>query len=347
MSSLPNALLSAIEQLVQESTATAPPLAIDEILGGASLRRFFRVKTAAGGSVVIMYVPVQSHEIAKVSAVARPWPFLEVRALLEERGIRVPKLLGSACERGLIAVEDLGDTLAQHLTRSPEAREQLYVSAVRGLARAQRALWPLPPGSIVQERAFDEDLLRWEVDHFREWALEARGIELRGADRETFDAAAAQLARTIAGWQRGFVHRDYQSRNLMVVGDGSALELGWVDFQDAMLGPRIYDLVALLSDSYQSFTKEFVEARLDDFAAELGLGASERALLGYEFQVVTVQRKLKDAGRFVFFERKNQNPNFLPFVEPTILKAQLALETLQHDPVLAALSRLLDRLFPR
>jgi aminoglycoside/choline kinase family phosphotransferase len=257
-------------------------------------------------------------------------------------------LLGSDCAQGLILVEDLGETLAQHLARSPADRDELYIVAVRELARAQQRVWPLPSGSVILNRAFDEDLLWREVEHFREWALEARGILLSPDDRGVFDRAAQHLARTIASWPRGFVHRDYQSRNLMVVLDGAGrLGLGWIDFQDAMLGPRVYDMVALLSDSYQTFSREFVEARLDDFARYSQLSPEQRGLLGREFRLVTVQRKLKDAGRFIFIERTHGNPAFLPFVAGTIQKAQSALGELSDDPVLTELAQLLERLFPR
>jgi aminoglycoside/choline kinase family phosphotransferase len=339
--------LQPLEALLESATGTRAPLELAEIVGGASVRRFFRVKTR-GGSVVAMYVPAQSHEIAKPTSPQRPWPFLEVRSLLETHGIRVPALLGADCAQGLVLVEDLGETLAQHLSHTPKDREELYRVAVRELSRAQKSLSPLPPGSIVLERAFDEDLLLREVEHFREWALEARGVALSAGDRAIFDRAARHLAETIAGWPRGFVHRDYQSRNLMVVRDGEGqLGLGWIDFQDAMLGPRIYDMVALLSDSYQTFSPEFVEARLDDFARYLELVPAERALLGREFRLVTVQRKLKDAGRFIFIERTHGNDSFLPFVDGSIQKAQSALDGLRDDPILAELAALLERLFPR
>ncbi|HYO94551.1 MAG TPA: phosphotransferase [Polyangiaceae bacterium] len=340
--------LDALERLVETATGTPAPLQLEEIVGGASVRRFFRVRTADRGSIIAMYAPAQSHEIVKPPQSERQWPFLEVRELLAAHGVRVPALVASACEHGLVLVEDLGETLAQHLTRHPHDREHLYKTAVADLARAQRALCPLPADSVVLERGFDEELLFWELEHFREWALEARGVELGASDRRLFDRAASHLAQTIASWPRGFVHRDYQSRNLMVVRDeGQRLGLGWIDFQDAMLGPRIYDMVALLSDSYQSFSEEFVEARLDEFAAALQLDAQQRLLIGREFRLVTVQRKLKDAGRFVFIERKHKNASFLGFVEPTVRKAQRALDRLGDDELLAELSVLLQRLFPR
>jgi hypothetical protein len=67
--------------------------------------------------------------------------------------------------------------------------------------------------------------------------------------------------------------------------------------------------------------------------------------VGYEFDIVTVQRKLKDAGRFVYIERVNNNSGFLEFVEPTIDKARAALRRLSDQPELRALGLLLERIF--
>jgi len=319
---------------------------IEEIVGGASTRRFFRVTGNDGRSAVAMYVPLPSQELSKTKETSRRWPFLEVRELLAENAIRVPALLAESCDSGWLLVEDLGDTLAQHLTHSPEDKPALYQRAVRDLAHAQRALASLPEHSIVRQRAFDVDLLRWEIEHFREWALDARGIQLDALQRVVFAEAADYLATTIASWPRGFVHRDYQSRNLMVIPNGKGNhDLGWIDFQDAMLGPRVYDLVALLGDSYQTFDRAFIDSRLTEFCSELELDEAAEVELGRQFEMVTVQRKLKDAGRFVFIERKNGNPSFLKFIDPTIGKARASLARLAPDPKLQGLTGLLDRIF--
>jgi len=339
--------LDALERLLERVTGLRV-ISIQPMPGGASTRCFFRVALGSGGSAVAMYVPDarRSDEIVKSEIDVRRWPFLEVRELLEMRSVKVPRVLGEACDEGFILVEDLGDdTLARYLERHPEARERLYRAAVADLARAQQALDQLPAECIVRSRAFDEDLLRWEVEHFREWAIEARGIALSDEENLIFAEAADYLATTIASWPRIFVHRDYQSRNLMVrCPPGGEPELVWIDFQDALLGPRVYDLVALLSDSYQSFDRAFIEARLDEYAAHLGLDSAGRADVGREFDMVTVQRKLKDAGRFVYIDRVRQNPSFLQFVEPTIEKVELALERLTGDPVLDRLHALLERI---
>jgi N-acetylmuramate 1-kinase len=312
--------------------------------GGGGTRRYFRLRMKEA-TAVAMFVPdgAKPEEIAQGDEAAR-WPFLEVRDLLSLRGIDVPKVYGENTHEGWVLLEDLGDaTLAAFLSDHPESKEDLYVRAVRDLARAQALLAELPKGSIVRSRAFDEDLLLREIEHFREWALEAQGIYLSASDRGAFDAIARRVSAKIASWPRAFVHRDFQSRNLMVRPGGS---LCWIDFQDALLGPRVYDLVALLNDSYQSFDRGFVEARLDDYAFAAALGAQERAMLAREFDVVTVQRKLKDAGRFVFFDRAKGNGSFLKFVKPTIAKVRASLARLSEDPDMRALAELFARVVP-
>ena len=333
---------------------------LEPMPGGASTRRYFRVRLPAA-SAVAMFVPegAKPEEVANGVANHAKWPFLEVHALLASRGVDVPAVYAEDTSRGWLLLEDLGDdTLANYLIARPAAREPLYVTAVTDLARAQLALASLPPGSIVASRAFDEELLRWEIEHFREWVLEARGAALTEDDRRLYAGVAERLARRIADWPRAFVHRDYQSRNLMVRGEhvsGSAgamskpESLCWIDFQDALLGPRVYDLVALLNDSYQTFDAAFVDARLDDYVRASGLEAREpsaREAIRREFDFVTVQRKLKDAGRFVFIDRVKQNPSFLKFVEPTIAKVRASLARLSDDQDMRALSGLLARVLP-
>jgi hypothetical protein len=331
----------ALDALVLRATGHRPA-AVDPMPGGASTRRYLRVRTPAA-SLVAMFVPDAAPEEITSGPARSRWPFLEVHALLSGRGVRVPGVLAEACEHGLVLLEDLGDeTLGAFLERAPARKAEVYHLAVSDLARAQTSLGVLPEGSVIAARAFDETLLRWELDHFREWGLDARDRALTPGDRARFDAIADRLARRIAAWPRGFVHRDYQSRNLMVR-DAGALELVWIDFQDALLGPRVYDLVALLNDSYQAFDRAFIDARLDDFAAAAGLDAGGRAAIGREFDVVTVQRKLKDAGRFIFIDRVKMNPGFLPYFEPSLAKVRAALARLGDEEDMRELARMVEQ----
>jgi N-acetylmuramate 1-kinase len=328
-----------------ELTATAMP-------GGARSRRYFRLTLPAGKSAVAMFVPEggRPEEVQKAHDGSR-WPFLEVRDLLAEHGVDVPSVLAEDTAHGWLVIEDLGDeTLANWLLKNPGDREMLYRRAVCDLARAQNELASLPQGCLVASRTFDFELLRWEIEHFKEWGLDARGRPLAPDDVARWHRVADRLATRVADLPSGFVHRDYQSRNLMVVPGPlpAGPRLVWIDFQDALLGPRVYDLVALLNDSYQQFDRTFVESRLTEYAnaAALSRGFGEQSRVGLldEFDLVTVQRKLKDAGRFVFIDRENGNSSFLRFVSPTIKKVGGALARLApRDPDMAELREILHR----
>jgi aminoglycoside/choline kinase family phosphotransferase len=273
--------------------------------------------------------------------------FLTTQALLKSWGLPVPEVHAAVTEEGVLFVEDLGtETLAEHLLRCPAAAPDLYAEAIRLLARAQAEFETAPRDCVVTQRAFDYELLRFEVDHFLDYGLLARGITVSPAGRDVFDTAADYLASSVARLERGFVHRDYQSRNLMVREASAGPSLTWIDFQDAMLGPRAYDLVALLMDSYQDFDHDFVEARLVAYLEARGGGSF--ATLQREFDLITVQRKLKDAGRFVYLHQKRNDPSFLRYVDGAIDRATTALERIKSGvPALERLADFLREVLPR
>lgn len=311
----------------------------------------------------------KSDEASHRESEPRDWPFLEVHALLWQAGVRVPHIYAVDRDTGWMLVEDLGDsTLAQALLTKPEDKEGLYQVAVADLARAHTALSRAPNDSIVRRRRLDHALLHWEIEHFREYALLARGFRLTADQSERYTRLADALAAYVAQLPTGFVHRDYQSRNLMWVPSSAASytpppahrlattsvtsklrasgELVWLDFQDALTGPRIYDLVSLLNDSYQTFSRDFVEARLTEYAALRKEPDLSSAQAIFEFDVVTVQRKLKDAGRFVYFHVKNDDPSYLGFVDPTVGKVKASLARLQSELLFREWAQLLEELLP-
>ncbi len=327
------------EQLVAECWGE-PNLQLSKLPGGLSARQFFRAECASGATVIVMWLPEDAPKRVLSRRLGRRLPFLEIRDLLENARVRVPRLFGALPERGILVVEDLGETLAERLARTPSDRASLYRRAVTDLAAAQQALVELPADSIVRTRFFDRELLTWEVEHFREWGVEALGVTLSDAEQSTFARATSYLVETILGFTQGFVHRDYQSRNLLALSDGS---IAWIDFQDALLGPRAYDLVALLRDSYQELDETFVNERLAEFAAAGGLSASDTAALRFEVDIITVQRKLKDAGRFVFFERTRGDASYLRFFVPSLELVLGALSRLPERPELCGLSAIVTR----
>jgi aminoglycoside/choline kinase family phosphotransferase len=329
----------------------APASRLDTLAGGASTRRYHRAWFDGRAPMLVMFAPdgAKPAEIEAVRTAAARWPFLEVRDLLAARGVRVPEVYGEDCDAGLLLLEDLGDvTLADALGRSPERRASLYRRAIRDLAAMHAALATVPSESVVAARAFDERLLRWELAHFVEFGLDARGVVRSPAAVRALDEAFDAIAHELGARPRGFVHRDYQSRNLMLDPRGGADvdALAVIDFQDALLGPRAYDLVALLRDSYQDLDEPFVAQMLDGYGDDRGFDGASRAALRDEFDRLTVQRKLKDAGRFVFIERHKGDASFLPYIGPSLARVRVGLERLAGDATFARVRALLADALP-
>src|SRR6185436_20440650 len=77
------------------------------------------------------------------------------------------------------------------------------------------------------------------------------------------------------------------------------------------------------------------------YAAARGLPSRELPALERAFWQVAAQRKLKDAGRFVFIDRVRGNPDFLRFFPQSLRYAGRALAQLGERELLGRLGRLL------
>jgi aminoglycoside/choline kinase family phosphotransferase len=319
-----------------------------KLKGDASTRAYFRLEIDAEearaqgkpASAVVMQLPEPFGLGTATDAQARA--FLDVRAFLAGRDLPVPALYSTDFERGRLVLEDLGDlTFEARLRRDgvgyfPDG----YHRAIDLLAELhQRCAPPQPTAAcIAYRRRFDFALLRSELEHFREWGLEAVEGPLSPSDRAELDGLFDQLTGEITSLPDGFVHRDYQSRNLMWPTDD---RLVIIDFQDAFIGPAPYDLVALLCDSYVDLDRRFQLDLLERYFERRGFDAALRDTYTRGFDLITVQRKLKDAGRFVFIDRVRKNADFLPFYTPSLRHVDRALA---HLPVWRGLHALLKRL---
>lgn len=292
-----------------------------------------------------------SEEVMK-GPVPKELPFINIHRYLAGIGIRVPEILYVDENQGVILLEDLGDaTLERQIGACAKAdsynESELrlwYKRAIDLLVKLQTAAAGNPSQHcLAYTRAFDFDLMRWELDHFREYLLEIdRNARLTPVQSSEMNAAFEVIARELSLLPREFVHRDFQSRNLMVVPEGFAI----IDFQDALLGPPMYDVVSLLRDSYIVLLSPLLNELVDYYLSTrrgAGLPCAEKAEFRRLVDLQTVQRKLKDAGRFVFIDRVKKNPKFLPNIPVSLSYAREALTRL---PEFSHLQEILGQAVP-
>lgn len=308
---------------------------IDKLHGDASYRTYFRVALKDGSTYILMQMPTGkssvSEEITNFKGSQEEPPFINVAAYLGKLGLPVPKVLAYDETERLMVLEDLGDGLMARQIENTGDDERLawYKKAIDLIIKLQRETSKQRDETCVAfKRSFDSTLLNWEFDHFLEYAVTARlGKTLSQGELATFNKETRIISKKIEAMPSGFTHRDFQSRNL-IVKEGT---LHLIDFQDALQGPYVYDLVSLTRDSYVALSEAMRKELVAYYASATGWSLGR---LGEDYDLVTVQRKLKDAGRFVYIDRVKGNPNFLKFIPASLGYVKEALERLPKHKTL-------------
>src|SRR5713101_6480932 len=320
------------------------------LAGDASNRRYFRLELAGGPphSLIVMQLASpdafkQSEEAVSGAAPAvTELPFVNILLHLAKADVAVPTLYYYDTPAGLLYLEDVGDvTLAEACgnATSPDTPD-LYRRAVDALVRLHlRATFPADPTCLAFGRAFDVPLLMWEFDHFIEYGIEKRaGTVLPEKDRHAIRSEMRKIASVMAAQPRVFTHRDYHSRNLMV----QAGSLRVLDFQDALMGPSTYDLASLLRDSYLSLDQDLIDELVIRYLEGRAKASAplDRVTFQRLFDLTSIQRDLKAAGRFVYIALEKRNDRYLQHIPRTLGYVRRNLEHYRDlHPLRKALAR--------
>ena len=301
----------------------------------ASFRRYFRVDRRDGGSLIAMDAPPPMEDCR---------PFVHAASVLGAAGLTVPTVRAQQLDAGMLLLDDLGDTtyLDALAVASPAHREALYQDAARALVALQAASLP----GVFAE--YDRELLTRELMLYPDWYLARhKQYVADDADRAVLRGAFDALLANNLAQPAVFVHRDYHSRNLMVVADGTR-NPGVLDFQDAVHGPITYDLVSLLRDAYVDWPEE-VEidraARYWGAARDAGLPVhSDFAEFYRDFEWMGLQRHLKVLGIFARLRHRDGKDRYLADM-PRVLGYVRRVAGRYRE--FAALARLIDRVEAR
>ena len=237
------ACISWLEALAQTHGLVLSSLRIAS--ADASFRRYLRVDTQAGASLIVMDAPPDKENCE---------PFVKVAKLMQSAGLKAPEVLAWHEAQGFMLLTDLGDqTMMSAIdVKNPQANHALYMQAVDALIAWQLSskAGVLPP--------YDEALLNRELSLFPDWYLaQHRQIDVQGKMRNTLDSTFKMLVTRNLASPSVFVHRDFMPRNLMMP-TGSDVALGVLDFQDAVYGPVTYDVASLMRDAFLTWEEDFV-----------------------------------------------------------------------------------------
>ncbi|AWH24536.1 phosphotransferase [Stenotrophomonas sp. YAU14D1_LEIMI4_1] len=288
----------------------------------AGLRSYWRT-TSTRGSHIVMDAPPGLED---------PQPWLRMRGLLHDHGLRVPGLLAQDLDAGFLLLEDLGGpTLAKVLDeRNADA---WFERSIDQLLRLQAIAVPEDFGH------FGEALLQRDAGLFEEWFLQRHlGITLDCGEAEALQLVQRRLMDNALGQAQLMTHRDYMPRNLMPVDDGPAI----LDFQDLVRGPIAYDAVSLFKDAFLSWPLPRVDGWLALYhqrAQAAGLPVPDRTTFLRDADWMGVQRHLKCLGIFSRLRYRDNKGHYLDDAPRFITYLD---EVLPRYPQLDGLRRLMD-----
>lgn len=270
----------------------------------ASFRRYFRLPSHTHSSLIVMDAP-PSHEDCR--------PFVKVAALFAQAGVCVPEVLAQDLQQGFLLLTDLGHTTYLEQL-NPSTAPKLYSDASAALIRIQS----ISRSEVLP--AYDRTLLLREMNLFPEWYLGQHAqLTLTPSQQADLQQVFEVILANNLAQPAVYVHRDYHSRNLMVLEEemrtAYSSSPGILDFQDAVYGPITYDLMSLLRDAYIEWPEQQVldwAIRYWEKARQAGLPVAADASDFYrDFEWMGLQRFLKVLGIFARLYHRDGKERYL------------------------------------
>jgi aminoglycoside/choline kinase family phosphotransferase len=203
-------------------------------------------------------------------------------------------------------------------------------------------LQPWQQFTDAQIPPYTEDRLMMEFDLCAEWfAASLISLPPSMQDEITLAATRSTLIDAMLEQPQVCVHRDYHCRNLLLTGEARNRRIGIVDFQDALIGPVLYDVASLLQDCYALHDKAVIAAALHRFGSMSPLlTAIAPEQIAWWHDACAIQRQIKAVGIFARLHLRDGKSSHLHYIPAVLARAAALAAT--HEATLA-LSPLLIR----
>ncbi len=299
---------------------------IEPLEPDGSSRKLYRGSWKGRGC--ILFLPAPGHE-----GIAEARSFYYIGRHLHGAGIRVPEIFHFDGENGVIVVEECGGSnLQAYVTalkekgRMEEIKgiyedilDHLLEMAIRGGEGFDTA-WCYETPYYNSCLALDKEG-RYFLHWFAMRLVKAPAELISAMDKEIED-----LAKEIDMFHnsRFFLHRDFQSRNVLLTPDRSFY---FIDFQGGRLGPLGYDASSLIHDPYVDLPWDLRELMVEYYIeAASALKIESPGVLKRQLKVLALFRGLQVVGAFAklgFFFHK---PHFRTYLSPALSSLRYLLE---------------------
>ncbi len=309
---------------IGQAAATLEALPVD-----ASFRCYFRLQGAAR-PMLLMDAPPPKEDVR---------PFIRIAQHLSRLGLSPPAIYEHDDAQGFALIEDFGDATYTRLLDAGVAEGPLFHAATEALI----ALHIHPDGAAVAALPYDQAKLLDEATELPEWyGLAIDGTMLPADATATFAGLWRDLLDAMPPAEDGLVLLDYHVDNLMLLPDRTgAAACGLLDFQDARIGPRAYDLMTLLRNERRGIDPALSDALYDYYIATARPADSDG--FGLWYRVLAAQRYTKVLGRFARLTLRDSRDGYLRYMPRLIT---LLTDALDAEPLLWRVRDHLNAILP-
>lgn len=294
----PSQLMPLRNWLKESCSLPDANLELQPLINDASSRQYFRLRIG-NSSQIVMVAPPDKENIVNFVAIARDFA---------RQGIYTPEILAYNIEQGFMLLSDLGNDLYLNILNSNTA-DDLYNRALSVIYQIQVCNPKFPDNKSLD--LFNEEYIRIELGLFIDWFLK-KHLELTITPEVSniLEATFKILIHSALEQPQVCVHRDYHSRNLLLLENKN---VGVLDFQDAVYGPITYDAASLLRDAYIDWPKAQVEKWVLKFYDMINISHqyTQEKFVRW-FDLISLQRHLKILGIFSRLNYRDNKPHYLP-----------------------------------
>jgi aminoglycoside/choline kinase family phosphotransferase len=276
---------------------------IKPIIGDAGLRDYLRVSTD-DASYIIMDCPPSYTSIE---------PFIQIAEVLTQNGFSAPEIVNSDINNGFLILQDFGKlSVKNYLMNDNKTQQAIYHLSIDLLIKLQDTE---PQKNL---KTFDNALLASELSIFTDfYAPYKKGMQLDASDLEDFKILWQDFLLKQVPMQNSIVLRDYHVENMMYLEHEDGInKLGLLDFQDALIGSPLYDLVSILEDARIDISRDFALECVQYYALAKNIDL-EDALVNYH--ILGAQRNLRILGIFARKYTRDKDDTYLQYI-PRVLK---------------------------
>jgi len=311
-------------------------ITITKLKGDGSDRKWYRLR--CGEQTLILV----DHGIRDRSGICEVDSFIGIGRHLKEKGNPVPEIHLHDAFSGMVFLEDIGDVHLQDMvnkTLNRNERIDIYRRIIKLLIHmSQNGQHDFNPSLAFQTPAYDKELILEKECRYFQTAFLNGYIEKKTSFESMEDDFSYLADMALEYAVTGLMHRDFQSRNIMVKKD----RFYFIDFQGGRLGPLQYDLASLLIDPYVGLPIED-QLEIANFCFEklnekITL-EKESFLKGYIYCALT--RNLQILGAFGFLSRVKGKKWFEQYIPCATRSLNAYLKKLENNelPVLKSIAQ--------